>query len=240
MDVRFAAAASLIAFGSMIVVGALVLVPPEVERRLVARAEISSPRANPCPGQIGLHFERNCLAEETPRDDTIAGQEPFKAAPVEIASPSENAPQQPLTRNKYAAAVPQESAPLTDTTTPERNAPVEPFTEDLHGGTSPQVAARQTNFTALERRTPGPLRARERQSAKPVIQAHTRLPVVRKPIPREQAKERSKKNEALRVVRRFGDTLQDIPVSAYAADGKQRTIIIRPTSIQDVYYYSGR
>ena len=118
---------------------------------------------------------------------------------------------------------------------------LEPFTENLHGGTSPQVAAPQTSFTALERRTPGPLRATQRQSAKPVIQAHTRLPVARKPIPREQAKERSKKkNEALRVVRRFGDTLQDIPVSAYAADGKQRTIVIRPTSIQDVYYYSGR
>jgi hypothetical protein len=27
-------------------------------------------------------------------------------------------------------------------------------------------------------------------------------------------------------------------VSAYAADGTRRTIVIRPTSIQDVYYYS--
>ena len=45
-------------------------------------------------------------------------------------------------------------------------------------------------------------------------------------------------NEALRVVRRFGDDLHDIPVSAYAADGTKRSIVIRPTSIQDVYYYS--
>ena len=45
-------------------------------------------------------------------------------------------------------------------------------------------------------------------------------------------------NEALRAVRRFGDDLHDIPVSAYAADGTKRSIVIRPTSIQDVYYYS--
>jgi hypothetical protein len=46
-------------------------------------------------------------------------------------------------------------------------------------------------------------------------------------------------NEALNAVRRFQDNLRDIPVSSYAADGTPRTIVIRPTSIQDVYYYSG-
>ena len=45
-------------------------------------------------------------------------------------------------------------------------------------------------------------------------------------------------NEALNAVRRFQDNLRDIPVSSYAADGARRTIVIRPTSIQDVYYYS--
>ena len=45
-------------------------------------------------------------------------------------------------------------------------------------------------------------------------------------------------NEALNAVRRFQDNLRDIPVSSYAADGTRRTIVIRPTSIQDVYYYS--
>jgi hypothetical protein len=37
---------------------------------------------------------------------------------------------------------------------------------------------------------------------------------------------------------RRGNGLKDIPVSAYAADGTQRRIVIRPTSVQDVYYYS--
>jgi hypothetical protein len=41
-------------------------------------------------------------------------------------------------------------------------------------------------------------------------------------------------------VRKFGDNLQDIPVNSYAADGTPKRIVIRPTSIQDVYYYSSR
>jgi hypothetical protein len=45
-------------------------------------------------------------------------------------------------------------------------------------------------------------------------------------------------NEALRTVRTFNDDLQDIPVSAYTADGTRRSVVIHPTSIQDVYYYS--
>jgi len=39
-------------------------------------------------------------------------------------------------------------------------------------------------------------------------------------------------------VRKFDDRLQDIPVDAYAADGRRRSIVIHPRSIQDVYYYS--
>jgi hypothetical protein len=46
--------------------------------------------------------------------------------------------------------------------------------------------------------------------------------------------------EAKRAVRRFDDTLRDIPVSAYAPDRGPRTIVIHPTSIQDYYYYSSR
>jgi hypothetical protein len=55
---------------------------------------------------------------------------------------------------------------------------------------------------------------------------------------RREAARRKTPSEALRTVRRFDDKLQDIPVSAYAADGARRNIVIRPTNIQDVYYYS--
>jgi hypothetical protein len=47
--------------------------------------------------------------------------------------------------------------------------------------------------------------------------------------------ERRRTNEALNSMRRFGDRY-DVPVNAYAPDEARRPI--RPTSIQDIYYYS--
>jgi hypothetical protein len=45
-------------------------------------------------------------------------------------------------------------------------------------------------------------------------------------------------SEARAAVRRFGDDLHDSPVSSYAADGTRRGhSVIRPTNIQDYYYY---
>jgi hypothetical protein len=77
----------------------------------------------------------------------------------------------------------------------------------------------------------------ERQVEGSNVKRQTRTTVVK----RSNGRARDAKvptNEALRAVRRFGDDLHDIPVSAYAADGTKRSIVIRPTSIQDVYYYS--
>ncbi len=192
--VRFAAAAALIAFGSIIGVGALVLVPPAVERLLLARAEISHQPAETMPRR------------EVP---SLSEPGPPTAGTIEVASAAESVSEQPLTE-----APPRASAP--------------------------QASARQTDITAPEPATPVPPPAAEqRHSAKPVIRTQARSPAPKKATRRDQAAKRST-SEALRTVRRFGDTLQDIPVSAYAGDGQQRTIIIRPTSVQDVYYYSVR
>jgi hypothetical protein len=43
--------------------------------------------------------------------------------------------------------------------------------------------------------------------------------------------------EALGMVRSFGDSLSDVPISGYAVDRAGRRVLIRPTSPQDVYYY---
>ena len=48
----------------------------------------------------------------------------------------------------------------------------------------------------------------------------------------------SSSRNALNAVRRFGDSLPDVPIDAYSGDGTRRKVIIRPTSIQDYYYYS--
>ena len=60
----------------------------------------------------------------------------------------------------------------------------------------------------------------------------------RKMARRDRAKRPT--SEALSTVRKFDDNLQGIAVNSYAADGTPKRIVIRPTSIQDVYYYSAR
>jgi hypothetical protein len=90
---------------------------------------------------------------------------------------------------------------------------------------------------APRRETPPPV-AEGRRAAKPAAEAQPRAAAPKKAAPEDRAAKQRPTNEALNAVRRFQDNLRDIPVSAYAADGTRRTIVIRPTSIQDVYYYS--
>jgi hypothetical protein len=77
---------------------------------------------------------------------------------------------------------------------------------------------------------------------KPATGTQASLPAAKKPIRSRIAKRST--NEALNVVRKFGDSPRDIPVSAYAGNGTRvggrpgLPLDIRPTSIQDVYYYS--
>jgi hypothetical protein len=87
-----------------------------------------------------------------------------------------------------------------------------------------------------ERRTPKRIVAE--RLAPPAESKVTEDPPARQKAARREAARRKAPSEALRTVRRFDDKLQDIQISAYAADGARRNIVIRPTNIQDVYYYS--
>jgi hypothetical protein len=98
-------------------------------------------------------------------------------------------------------------------------------------GAGERPVVKQRNVT---RHAAPPPVAAERRVAKPVVEPQP--PAAKKTTRDAHAAKPS--NEALNAVRRFQDNLRDIPVSSYAADGTQRTIVIRPTSIQDVYYYS--
>jgi len=79
--------------------------------------------------------------------------------------------------------------------------------------------------------------AEERHAAQPTTGAQPRMPIAKRTARRDRAT-KPPPNEALNAVRKFGDTLPEIPANSYAADGTPRKIVIRPTSIQDVYYYS--
>ena len=225
---RFVTAASLIAFGSMIGIGVLALLFSAVERPLVAMAEISDPPATPCKQQTWLHFDRNCL----PRRNMpwIAGRGASDVVTVETASAADNAAELPLTESQHTAAVPQEPAP--QKSVPQEPVPQEPMSQEPVS----QESVQRSDITARVHATPVQA-AEEPPIAKPAIEAQSRLPALKKAARRDRIGKRPA-NEALNAVRKFEDTLHDIPVSAFAADGTRRRIVIRPTSIQDVYYYS--
>jgi len=63
------------------------------------------------------------------------------------------------------------------------------------------------------------------------------MPIAKRTARRDRAT-KPPPNEALNAVRKFGDGRPEIPADSYAADGTRRKIVVRPTSIQDVYYYS--
>lgn len=79
--------------------------------------------------------------------------------------------------------------------------------------------------------------AEERHVAQSPATAQTRAPLSKR-VARGERTVKRPASEALNAVRKFDDALPEIPANSYAADGTPRRIVIRPTSIQDVYYYS--
>jgi hypothetical protein len=87
--------------------------------------------------------------------------------------------------------------------------------------------------------TPPPAHTEERARTKPPRETKSRLSHLNRTARQDHSAER-RTRKALAAMRRFEDSRREIPMSAYAAEGAPRRILIRPTSIQDVYYYSAR
>jgi hypothetical protein len=288
-NLRFVICASLIGCAGLI--GVLALLPPTLEERLLASAELSAAPAPACNQQNWLRFDRNCLSrrgmpwvadlpaqkedpspvESTPEQASDTRASAAVPAPTETSASSSSeasasastdasasastdasasastdaSTQFPPSQSSMSAA--QESAQTTDVTGSRQEAPMSAAVtaKELQAATqqsevpqqetsAPPVAGerpmvKQRNVT----RHPAPV-ATERRVAKPVVESQS--PAAKKTT--REARGAKPSNEALNAVRKFQDNLRDIPVSSYAADGTQRTIVIRPTSIQDVYYYS--
>jgi hypothetical protein len=176
------------------------------------------------------------------------------AAPVEpvqqseAAAPQQGTPapvaeerQSPTPTQRSEAAQQETPAPVAEeqhieeqrreaTAPPQEASPPPPVAEERH------IPKQRREVAAPRRETP-PV-AEGRRAAKPAAEAQPRAAAPKKPASEDRAAKQRPVTEALNAVRRFQDNLHDIPVSAYAADGTRRTIVIRPTSIQDVYYYS--
>ena len=265
--VRFAAAAALIAFGGIIGAGAIALVPAALERIPAIRAEgppasacdpqTRLPWDRSCQTETALPQQppasapreaaNAAAAEVPPPARTVEVPPPARAA--EVSPPAPTTPE-PSVRDNGRSATPRQAAagepsmftpsplapptggkPSTFTSSP----PAPPAATEKPPAATPAVAARPPRQAAATRPSA------ENETAPRASAANESAPraaaAKKKASRQEQAAKRST-SEALGVVRRFGETLPEIPVRSYAPDGTQRTIVIRPTNIQDSYYYS--
>jgi hypothetical protein len=164
--------------------------------------------------------------QETPAPPPVAEEQRIPTQQSEVIAPQQETPAPPpvaeerrVPTQRTEVAAPQQETPAPPPVAAERH-----------------VAKQRREATAPQPETP-PVAA-GRRAAKPAAESQPRVAAPKKPTPEDRAAKQRPANEALNAVRRFQDNLRDIPVSAYAADGTRRTIVIRPTSIQDVYYYS--
>jgi hypothetical protein len=162
-----------------------------------------------------------------------------------------------------AARIPGSDVTIVDQGDLRRVATVEP-PQPLQNGASAEAGLVEPREAVVQAPQPAPApklasappAVEEAPQPVPTAQAPPAAPSVkRKPraakkvVRREPESERRRdadserrRDEALSAVRRFGrNNTREIPVDAYAADrASRRIIVIRPTSIQDVYYYYGR
>ena len=256
---RFIQCASLISFEIIVGVSVPPLLVAAIQQPLVVRAGTSDRPAVPCDRHVLLHSDQDCLPGTMPRRDG-----PWTAA-AEIPSIAENAPERPLAESQDVAAVPQELAQGGETKEPKEgtsvspaaptiddrskadtvgissgteNSPGKPLAESQDAAAASQQLARESEINGPEQAMPASPAVGEKRHG-PSKEAQVRVPASKnKTSDRADRAAKRSTSESVKAVRRFGDALQDIPVSAYAPDGAQRRIVIRPTSVQDVYYYS--
>ena len=182
---------------------------------------------------------RTAAAKDTAPQVTAPQVTAPQAAAPQVAAPQVAAPQ---------VAAPQVAAPpvaAPQAKAPAVAAPVEAARQELATRESapqevgPGQPVEQSEATApvrarSVRRSP----AEDRHVAQSPAAAQPRAPLAKRVARGERTVKRPTTSEALNAVRKFEDPRPEIPANSYAADGTPRRIVIRPTSIQDVYYYS--
>ena len=181
---------------------------------------------------------REVAPQESATNDPARQMSAAKDTAPQVTAPQVTAPQ---------AAAPQVAAPpvaAPQAKAPAVAAPVEAMRQELATRESapqevgPGQTVEQSEVTAPVRtRSVRRAPAEERHVAQSPATAQTRAPLSKR-VARGERTVKRPASEALNAVRKFDDALPEIPANSYAADGTPRRIVIRPTSIQDVYYYS--
>jgi hypothetical protein len=185
---------------------------------------------------------REVPPHESATNDAAPRTSAAKDTAPQVTAPQVTAPQ--VTAPQAAApqvAAPQAAAP--QVAAPQEAARQEAARQDLATRqpapqeVGPGQPVEQSEVTAPVRtRSVRRAPAEERHVAQSPAAAQTRAPLAKRVARGERTKRPA--SEALNAVRKFDDALPEIPANSYAADGTPRRIVIRPTSIQDVYYYS--
>ena len=191
---------------------------------------------------------RDTAAREVPPQESATNDAAPRTAAAKDTAPQVTAPQ--VTAPQAAApqvAAPQVAAPpvaAPQAKAPAVAAPVEATRQELATRESapqevgPGQPVEQSEATAPVRtRSVRRAPAEDRHVAQSPAAAQTRAPLAKR-VARGERTVKRPTNEALNAVRKFEDPRPEIPANSYAADGTPRRIVIRPTSIQDVYYYS--
>jgi hypothetical protein len=185
---------------------------------------------------------RDTTTREVPPHESATNDAAPRTSAAKDTAPQVTAPQ--VTAPQAAApqvAGPQAAAP--QVAAPQEAARQEAARQDLATRqpapqeVGPGQPVEQSEVTAPVRtRSVRRAPAEERHAAQSPAAAQTRAPLAKRVARGERTKRPA--SEALNAVRKFDDALPEIPANSYAADGTPRRIVIRPTSIQDVYYYS--
>jgi hypothetical protein len=226
----FLTSACLIAFGTVVVAGAVGVLPGLIERLSVGAIEVSPS----CKGELRLPWGRTCSSQGDTAavaavDARIPGSDVKVVDQGDLGRRATVEPPQPIQNtasSETGLAEPQETvAPM------PQPAPV------------PKLASAPPAVDEAPQAAPTAQAPPVARSVKPKPRAVKRV-ARREPESerRREADSERRRDEALSAVRRFGrNNTREIPVDAYAADSaSRRIIVIRPTSIQDVYYYYRR
>jgi hypothetical protein len=256
--------ACLIVLGASFGAGLLIF-PTGAPLPVVAQAEVPETPSLSCKLKTWLRLDRDCAARGQPQPEAGSVVADGNATPgAVLAVPASAAVLARPPARAADAELPREALQPTPIGPPERETtaqlPMEQSPKEQPTAQQPtQQPAAQTAQPPAQAQAPAPVpplaatqparrrvtverRAAERRiAAKPEAPEASNEPAptpAKKRIARREPSAKRSPSEALRAVRKFDDRLQDIPVDAYAADGSRRSIVIRPTSIQDVYYYS--
>jgi hypothetical protein len=189
--------------------------------------QISVPQSFTSRDTAAVPPQESATNDPAPQTSAAKDAAPHVAVP-QVAAPQVAAPQ---------AASPQAAAP--QVAAPQEAARQELATRE----SAPQDAG--PGQPVEQREVTAPVRARsvrrapaeERHVTQVPAAAQTRAPLSKR-VARGDRTVKRPTSEALNAVRKFDDPRPEIPANSYAADGTPRRIVIRPTSIQDVYYYS--